>query len=99
MVDVPRLQTEWGQIAPTAPSAPSQSAGSSVPWGLLRYPREPSNLFPLMGSVPTWPDRLRQTTTATMSMSYLLQILPSIMHHTIATASVSNVLEKCDSML
>ena len=60
VVDVPRLQKESGQIAPTFPSALSYSAWSSAPWGLLRYPREPSNLLPLMGSGPALPDGLRQ---------------------------------------
>ena len=49
VVDVPRLQTESGKIAPTSPSALSHSAWSSAPWGLLRYPREPNNLLPLKG--------------------------------------------------
>ena len=55
VVDVPRLQTESGQIAPTSPSAPSHSAWSSAPWGLLRYPRKPNNLLLLSGSAR--PDR------------------------------------------
>ena len=60
VVDVPRLQTESGQIDPTSPFAPSHSAWSSTPWGLLQCPREPSNLLPLMGSGHAWPDRPRQ---------------------------------------
>ena len=60
VMDVPRLQTESGQIAPTSPSSPSHSSWSSAPWGLLRYPKEPSNVLPLMGSGPARPDRPRQ---------------------------------------
>ena len=44
VVDVLRLQTEAGQITPTSPSAPSHTAWSSAPWGLLRCPRERSNV-------------------------------------------------------
>ena len=47
-VNVPRLQPESGQITPTSPAAPSHSAWTSAPWGLLRCPRERSNSFPLM---------------------------------------------------
>ena len=59
-VDVPRLHMQSGQIAPTSPSAPSHSAWSSAPWGLLRCPRKPSNLLPLMGGGPARPDRPRK---------------------------------------
>ena len=65
VVDVPRLQTESGQIAPTSLSAQSHSAWSSTPWQLLRYPWEPSNLLPLMGSEPARPDRPRQNNNNT----------------------------------
>ena len=57
MVDVPRLQTESGQIAPTSPYAPSHSAWSSAPWRSLWFRNEPSNL---LGSGPAQTDRPRQ---------------------------------------
>ena len=60
-----QLQTGSDQIAPTSPSPPSHSARSSEPSGLLRYPRERNNLFPLMGSGVARPDRSRQNVTAT----------------------------------
>ena len=81
LVDVPRLQMESGQIAPTSPSAPSHSAWSSAPWGLLRNPREPSNLLPLMGSGPARPDRPRQNNNNNNNdHNQLKMALPQLSH-------------------
>ena len=72
VVDVPRLQTESDQMAPTSPSALSHSAWSSAPWGLLRYPREQSNLLPLMARGPARPDRLRQDNNYNLELFTLI---------------------------
>ena len=95
-VDVPRLQTESGEIAPTFPSAPSQSAFSSAPWGLLRYPRKPCNLFPLMGSGPARPDRPRQNSnsnfnsesaTSAVSSANSSWFISNVLYHSNAAVS------------
>ena len=59
---------------PTFPSAPSHSAWSRAPYGLLRYLKERSNLLPFIGSGPAQPHRPRQSANSSNNLC------PALMH-------------------